>query len=286
MDVLIICFSQTGNTETIANKIRKGILDGGNNCTVNFMKNASGNDIHHYDLVGIGTPTFFYREPLNVNTFIKNMDKGEGKHCFVFCTHGSIMGNTFYYMQNELKKKGYIVIGAFDSYADSSLQFYPKVMHTAQHPDEIELNEAEKFGKDICDISVSIQNGESGLIPDFELIENTWWAEASKMLTPENLQQVFPRFTINPDKCTRCLVCQDNCPVDAIDMEVEPPEIQKEGCIFCLFCEKMCCEGAIEADWTLAKKMTRDNLSKYVSVLKEAEKQGKFRPYVDYEKIA
>ncbi len=28
-----------------------------------------------------------------------------------------------------------------------------------------------------------------------------------------------------------------------------------------------------------------DHLNKYVAELKEAEKEGRFRPYVDYEKI-
>jgi formate hydrogenlyase subunit 6/NADH:ubiquinone oxidoreductase subunit I len=68
-------------------------------------------------------------------------------------------------------------------------------------------------------------------------------------------------------------------------MEVDPPEIQKEGCIFCLYCEKACPEGAIEGDWTLIKKVTRGNLEKYVAALKEAEMEGKFRPHLDYEKI-
>jgi len=285
MNVLIICFSQTGNTQKLADRILKGIIDSGNRCSTIGMKQANIDEIPNYDLIGIGTPTFFYREPVNVRTFIKKMPKGNGRHCFLLCSHGSIMGNTLYYMQEQLKEKEYVVIGAFDSYADASLQFYPKVWHTAGHPDEIELSEAEQFGRGICNVSTRIQNGESDLILEFQLIEDTWWAEASKRTAPESLRQVFPKFSINQDKCTQCLICQENCPVDAIHMEADPPEIQKEGCIFCLYCEKACPEEAIEADWTLIKKVTRGNLKKYVTVLKDAEKEGKFRPHVDYEKI-
>jgi len=285
MDVLIICFSQTANTRKIADKIQDGIVDGGNTCKIVEMKHANLNDMHHYDLIGIGTPTFFYREPVNVKAFIQRMDNVGGRHCFMFCTHGSIIGNTFYYMQKGLKEKGYVVIDAFDSYADASLQFYPEIWHTAGHPDEIDLKEAEHFGSDICNVSHRIQNRRSDLIPEFVLVEDTWWARDSKKRTLESLRQAFPEFVINPDKCTECRLCQENCPVDAIDILADPPEIQKEGCIFCLYCEKACPEGAIEADWAFIKKMTRGNLKKYVSVLKEAEKDGKFRPYVDYEKI-
>jgi len=285
MNVLIICFSQTGNTQKLADRISKGIVDSGNKCSTIEMKHANIDEIPDYELMGIGTPTFFYREPVNVKTFIQKIPKQDGKHCFLFCSHGSIMGNTLYYMQEQLKEKGYVVIGTFDSYADASLQFYPKVWHTAGHPDEIELNKAQQFGRSICDVSARIQNGEQNLIPEFQLIEDTWWAEASKKMTLESLRQVFPKFSINQDRCSQCLICQENCPVDAIDMEADPPDIQKEGCIFCLYCEKACPEGAIEGDWTLIKKVTRGNLEKYVTALKEAETEGKFRPYLDYEKI-
>lgn len=139
------------------------------------------------------------------------------------------MGNTLYFMQEQLKEKGYTVIGAFDSYADASLQFYPNPWHTTGHPDEIEFTEAELFGRGICDVSARIQSGESALIPQFQLIEDTWWAEASKKMTLEALRRVFPKFSINQDKCSQCLMCQENCPVDAIDMEADPPEIQKDA---------------------------------------------------------
>ena len=285
MNVLIMCFSQTGNTKAIADKIRNGIVDSGNDCDLSIMKNARHDKLKHYDLIGIGTPTFFYREPFNVRAFIHRMNKENGKHCFLFCTHGSIIGNTFYYMQEGLKEKGYMVIDTFDTYASSSLQFYPEVMQTTGHPDKMELAEAEQFGKDICNRSTMIQNAAQEPVPEYLLIEDTWWAQDSRLLDPEHLGQLFPKFTIDSDKCTQCGMCQENCPVDAIDMDADPPEIQKDGCIYCMYCEKLCPERAILADWDSAKKLSRGNLKKYAKALKEAEEQGRFRPYVEYEKI-
>lgn len=285
LNVLIIFFSQTGGTEIIAKKIKQGILNSGNTCEIIKMKGANSKDLSKYDLIGIGAPTFYYREPVNVRNFIKAIDKIDGKHSFLFCTHGSIIGNTFYYMSEELTKKGYMVIGSFDSYSDSWLQYYPKVMHTANHPDDIEIEEAIKFGENICDISNQVQNRESTLIPKFKLIEDIWWANDSKAITLESLKRLYPEFKVDTDKCTKCLTCQENCPVDAINIEADPPEVQNKGCIYCLYCEKSCPEGAIEADWELTKKLTQGNLKKYVKALKESELQGKFRPYVDYESI-
>ena len=285
VQVLIIHFSQTGNTEKIAETIKKGILKSGNTCEIAQIKRVDVNILENYDLIGIGTPTFFYREPINVKIFIQILKETKGKHCFIFCTHGSLIGNTFYYMNEELTKKGFTTIGTFDCYGYSSLQFYPEPMHTEGHPDEIELKEAEEFGENICDRSLKIQNGETSLIPKFELILKTWWARQSKQLTLEVFRRISPKFKINVDECTKCLTCQENCPTDAIDVEANPPEIQKEGCIFCWNCEKVCPEGAIEADWSLMRKGSKANLVGYIEALKEAESQGKFRPYVDYKNI-
>ncbi|MFW9825552.1 MAG: EFR1 family ferrodoxin [Candidatus Thorarchaeota archaeon] len=285
MNVLIIYFSQTGGTEKIASKIKDGILKSNNKCDMVKIKKSQDKDLKNFDLIGIGTPTFYYREPINVKNFIQNMQEGNGKYSFLFCTHGSVIGNTFYYMEEELKKKEYLVIGSFDSYSASSLQFYPEIMHTTDHPDKIELEEAFQFGKNICDISLRIENGESTLVPKFNLIEDTWWVKQNKTLTLEVLRQVFPKFEINEEECTKCLTCQENCPTDAIDVEANPPEIQKESCIFCGFCEKVCPEKAIKTDWKLMSVGSKGNLKRYVQELKKAEEQGKFRPYVDYEKI-
>lgn len=286
MNVLIIYFSQTGNTKNIAEKIEQGVINSGNNCEMISIKDYNKYNLKNYDLIGLGTPTFFYREPINIQKFIKNLEPSHNlKHWFLFCTHGSLVGNTFYYMNKELSKKGFRAIGTFDCYASSSIQFYPQPMHTDGHPDEIELKEAQEFGRNICDISAKVKSGNLKLCPRFTLNRDAWWAKESEKLTMDLLRKVSPKFTVNSEKCTRCLSCQEQCPVDAIDIESDPPEIQREGCIFCWYCEKLCLEGAIEADWTIMRKINRGNLKRYVSELKTAEKIGKFRPHIDYEKI-
>ncbi len=284
MKILIIYFSQTGATERIVRMIQKGILSDGNECEMVRIQDAKRKDLGYFDIIGLGCPTFFYREPVNVKNFIRRMDKQERKHCFIFCTHGSIMGNTLFYLQEELSRRGFVVIGSFDSYSNSSIQFYPEVMHTKGHPDAIELGEAEKFGAGIGNLSLRVGKGELS-IPRFELIEDTWWARSSRMLTLEMLRKFSPVFKIDTERCTKCLECQENCPANAIDIEADPPAIQMEGCIFCWYCEKLCPVEAIEADWSAARESSKSNLKKYIKILREAERGGEFRPYVDYEKI-
>ncbi len=285
MKVQIIYFSQTGGTEKIAQKIKEGITESKNQCDLVKIKQADLTNLKDFDLIGIGCPTFFYREPVNIRNLIQKLPISNNQHIFIFATHGSCLGNTFYYMISALKEKGYLVIGGFDSYSDSSLQFYPSPMHTSGHPDEIELNEAKAFGRRICEISRRVNEGELSLIPQFELVTDTWWAKDSKLMTLEVLRKISPEFTINADKCIKCFTCQNECPGDAIDIEADPPEIQKDGCIFCWACEKICPEGAIEADWSSMHAGAQTNLRKYIKLLKAAEEEGKFRPHIDYTSI-
>ncbi|MBD3340240.1 MAG: 4Fe-4S dicluster domain-containing protein [Candidatus Lokiarchaeota archaeon] len=284
--VLIVYFSQTGNTFKIAKNIREGIKKSGNYCILKDIKKTDLDELTSYDLIGFGTPTFFYREPKNFTTFLKSLKPRKfSTYCFLFCTHGSQMGNTFYYMNEELKKNGYIVIDCFDCYASTSLQFYPDPMHTANHPDEVEFREAREFGQNLCNSLTKIRKGKDWKLPEFKLIKNTWWAHESENLTLKVLRKISPKFSLNDEKCVKCMVCQENCPTDAINMNAEPPELQKEGCIFCWNCEKICPNGAIEADWSIMKKKSKKNLLRYIDILKDAEKRGNFRPHINYKII-
>jgi flavodoxin/ferredoxin len=285
MNVLILYFSQTNNTEQIARSIASGIIASGNNADIIPLKEAREDCAEAYDLIGIGTPTFFYREPRNVENFILKMNIASGKHSFIFCTHGSIIGNTFAGMSAELTERGYTVIGAFDCYAAVSMQFYPPVMHTEGHPDAIDREQARKFGKGICARSEKIQKGDRTLVPSFQAVEHTWWADASEKLTRDRLRTISPRLAVNQDKCIRCFQCEEECPADAIDIMNDPPLIQKESCIFCWNCAKTCPERAIEADWTIMRKGAQGNLKKYIEELEVAEREMRFRPLVDYRKI-
>ncbi len=285
MKVLIVEFSQSGNTREIARAISEGIIDSGNSADIVPIKNAGSNCADGYDLIGIGTPTFFYREPRNVSDFIRKMAFLAGGRCFIFCTHGSIIGNTFHNMRNLLNERGYTVIGAFDCYASTSLQFYPAVMHTEGHPDPSDKDNARRFGKEICDLSRRIQKGEKEHVPTFTVVKDVWWSKTAQMLSQDFLRKISPKLEVDLNKCTRCLQCEQNCPVDAIDIMNDPPLIQLEACIFCWYCEKSCPEKAIIADWTDMQAGSRANLKKYIVELEAAERSGTFRPHVDYKKI-
>ncbi len=279
MKTLIICFSQTGNTHKVAERIQAGIKSASGHCELVDLASVDASRLIEYDLVGLGCPVFYYQEPFNVRDFIKKLPPLDGRQWFIFCTHGSIMGVTLNNMAEGLRAKGISVVGHHDTYADGTLPFYPYPTLTTGHPDATDLAEAEAFGKKIAQASVRIAQGDASLIADIEAVPEDWVRTAS-FLNQEFLDQSMPKLSINPDKCTHCGECSAACPCGGIDAEAEPPRIQ-QPCVYCYYCAKLCPALAIEADWDTLVAMAPQNYARYREALDDAAARGKFRWLVD-----
>ncbi len=279
MNTLIICFSQTGNTLKVAERIRDGIIDVTGECDLVDLKDADSGSLAGYDLVGLGCPVFYYKEPFNVRDFIGALPELAGKHWFVFCTHGSVMGKTLISMSEHLGEKGITVIGHHDTYSDASLPFYPYPTLTTGHPDSLDYEEARAFGKEIAERSQRIAKGESDLVPRLDPVPEEWTTDAD-MLTLEFLNGVMPRLHIDMEKCINCHECEDNCPVQGIDVEADPPRIQ-QPCIYCWYCAKICPTLAIGTNWDDLVAMAPDQYARYRQALDNAAKSGRFRWLID-----
>jgi formate hydrogenlyase subunit 6/NADH:ubiquinone oxidoreductase subunit I len=79
----------------------------------------------------------------------------------------------------------------------------------------------------------------------------------------------------------------DNCPMDGIDLSVEPPILAKP-CIDCMFCEAICPSGAIHAEEFLEKasrQISEGLKERGTKALAEAEAQGRFRRLFPEDKV-
>jgi flavodoxin len=166
MKAVVIYSSQTGNTEKIAYAIQRGVKQVTGQCDSLKMKETNPKRLYEYDLIGIGAPTHGSKEPAWVDTFVKNMRYVGGKHCFTFSTHGTLPANFFASIIPKLKKKGLIVIGYDDWYGSGNHAQNPGPWYTEGHPDEIDLEEAEAFGREMVMRSARISHGETNLIPE------------------------------------------------------------------------------------------------------------------------
>lgn len=286
MKTLVIYFSQTGNTQKVAEYIGDGIREVASDCRLISLSDLNSQKLSDYDLLGLGTPVFYYKEPFHIREFIENLPMQKGKQWFVFCSHGAAMGRTLLSMTELLEKKDATVIGSYHTYADGQLPFYPYPTLTTGHPDQEELAQARQFGRTIVQCSLSVSKGDMSCIlkpapiPEPE----AWSADEAEMLSRDFLRQITPPLSVATESCIVCGDCQEACPVDGIDVEAEPRRIQNP-CIYCFNCVKVCPTCSIEADWSGFVKMAPDSYAKYRQALEHAEARGEFHWRVDPDSI-
>jgi flavodoxin/ferredoxin len=303
MKTLIVYFSLTGNTQKIARAVFSGIKSLGVDCDICKLKEVKGQDLTQYDLIGLGSPVHFY-EPANVTNFVRSLPSLPGKHAFLFCTHATRPEAFFPSIMEALKPKNLLIIGTNHWYGSFDDQQFPKPYMTDGHPDEIDLKEAEDFGKEMVDRSRRIRNGETGLVPvlpigreiGMEMAMEVQRIATNDLKLPEDANfrhgdkkqprfKTQTKFDIQKCKYPECRLCVDNCPIGGIDLSVSPPRFA-EPCMNCFFCEKICPTGAIDGDFETAAKTFRWRVENILSpILDKAEAEGRFRRLIPKDKV-
>jgi flavodoxin len=98
---LIIYWSKTGNTEKVANAIKKGLEETGVHVTMKRPEEAENIDYFNYDLVCVGAPSYSWHPPEPMTKFLKkkfaayrqqgkiklSAPKVPGKNALIFVTY-------------------------------------------------------------------------------------------------------------------------------------------------------------------------------------------------------
>jgi menaquinone-dependent protoporphyrinogen IX oxidase/NAD-dependent dihydropyrimidine dehydrogenase PreA subunit len=301
MKSLLIYYSQSGNTKKIAEAIYAGMNQTGEPCDIKRLREVHRQDLAGYDLIGLGSPVINLKELSNVTSFIEDTMKNvDGKHGFAFCTHGALPGKYLSRVVPAMIQRGLVVIGWNDWFCSAVYGAIPKPYFTDGHPDEIDLREAEDFGREMVERSRRIYQGETQLIPTFpkgreyDEIYNPPEVEVpsrSKELRPYEKAVLKANarmgLKVNMEKCRypKCTLCIDNCPNHSIDFSVSPPVFNIK-CDCCWLCEQTCPSGAIEANWEPVQA-AHDPLT--IGVIQKAleifEARGRFRRLVPLEDI-
>ena len=108
------------------------------------------------------------------------------------------------------------------------------------------LQKAKEVGLGDYDLSTIELIGELKQLPDFKL--PPLGGEAN--LHNEAVERVLHSRTIlrpqaNPELCTGCGTCIDQCPVSALFMSDHLPQVDADTCITCFCCQEICPEKAI-----------------------------------------
>ncbi len=292
MKSIVIYHSWTGNTKRIAEAIHSGIKEIYDNCDIAALKEVDVEKLKDYELIGLGSFVQSFQEPAAVTDFIDAMPDLTGRHGFTFCTHGTLAGNFISRMVNGLRGKGLTVTGWDDWYGGGFIPLMPKPYYTDGHPDEIDLEEAAMFGREIARRSRKIADGESSLIPELpekEEYDKRYGAPINLGGGSEMADMVKLKPVYNAEKCLypKCTKCMDNCPTKSIDLS-GTPKISYDTCGPCMvwLCEQLCPTGAMEVKWDIADNMMDAMTSifeKLAEPMEEYKELRRFRSLITQE---
>ena len=292
MKTLIIYYSQTGNTKLIAEAIHRGMSEVSDQCDLYDVRDLDPRKISEYDIVGIGSPAIGPEADI-VKRFIYNIPYTGGQHAFAFNTHGSLPKEYFPIAIRRLQEREFTVIAYKGWFASVHIQCFPVPYYTDGHPDDIDIKEAEDFGRELVDRSKRIWAGEHDLIPPLPPMP----PPKPYKLTYGGLVEergVHGDRQYDPSKCRypKCHICMDNCPEKYIDFSKEPREFgsRMNKCTTneCCYCELLCPSGAIyitDEDLEYGLNFLQEHHDFFESTLNEYEATGEFRRKIPVEQV-
>ncbi|MFC1884172.1 DUF362 domain-containing protein [Thermodesulfobacteriota bacterium] len=108
------------------------------------------------------------------------------------------------------------------------------------------LEKAKEVGLGDYDLGQHEIIGDLKKIPEFKLPPLGGEAILANPAIQEFLtSRTLLRPKADPDLCTACETCVDQCPVSALSMDGDIPEVDPEVCIICFCCQEICPEKAI-----------------------------------------
>ncbi len=108
------------------------------------------------------------------------------------------------------------------------------------------LQKAKKMGLGDFDLNTIEVIGELKQIPDFQLPPLGGEAIFQNKTIQELMRnRTLERPQVDPELCSGCGTCVDQCPVSALAFHDDVPKVDPDICITCFCCQEICPERAI-----------------------------------------
>ena len=248
---LIIYFSQTGATRRVAEGIRRGLEAAGVPARAVPLAEARPEMAAEADLLGIGTPVFYYKEPTLVRALLARLPATRRKPAFTFITHGGNPVNTLARLQKQLARRGYTVLSSFTALGYDTYPMYFKDFREWGRPNADELRLAAEFGQRLPGDVRRFREDRRFALPRYQFVGGPYFFR-SMICRGGMMKRIFPRLLADEKLCTRCGACRKNCPTGAITLSPYPRIDNK--CMWCYLCERICPVQAFRTDWEPLRK--------------------------------
>ncbi len=218
-----ICFSPTGGTRKVA-EIVSGKLSGESRFIDLCDPRFAGVALTAEDVAVYAIPSYAGRVPC---TATERMGKvqGNGARAILLCVYGNrAYDNTLAEMKDQAEKAGFRPIAAVAALAEHSMA--RKV--AAGRPDGEDAAVLEAMAKKI---KAKLDADDCGPVQVPGAVPDKPMGNFGGRMAPRA-----------GDGCTRCGICAEQCPTQAIDAETL--EADKGKCIGCMRCISVCPSGA------------------------------------------
>jgi flavodoxin/Pyruvate/2-oxoacid:ferredoxin oxidoreductase delta subunit len=262
---LITYFSQGGSTARVAEAIASGLEEAGYGVDRCNIKDTPVPGISGYDLLGMGSPVYYFRLPFNVTGCLKSLPGLHGLAAFSFLVYGTHLFDAGNALRRALTDKGAREVGHFHCHGAGYYlgNLAEGFLFSPDHPTQSDLARAKGFGRE----SAGRVSGASFAPPLYEpkapLIFRIERALVSRWLV-EGVCSCL--FKVDPAKCTACGQCMATCPTGNIDEDWNGRPDWGRNCLGCLWCEMKCPEEAIVSAFgrltvrAIAKPLIRYNV--------------------------
>lgn len=236
---MIIYFSATGNCKYVASKIAKETQDNIISI-VDCMKEKRFNfTLDSKEPLGIVCPTYGLGLPSIVIEFLEKFKINFIKKPYIYfiATYGTLSGQTGYYANQYLQKKG------------SPIDAYFSVKMPDTWTPIFNLSNLEKVKK-------INEKAEPQIDTIIKKILERACGDFMKGKIPYLATNIFHSFEYNnmrktkyfhvENTCIGCGLCEIKCPVNAIKMDNGHPTWIKDKCIICLGCLHRCPKFSIQ----------------------------------------
>jgi uncharacterized protein (DUF362 family)/NAD-dependent dihydropyrimidine dehydrogenase PreA subunit len=108
------------------------------------------------------------------------------------------------------------------------------------------LRRAVELGLGEIESDAIFIDGELQVIPDYQIPPLGGEAITDNTVVQELIHnRTLLKPAADPDRCTGCGMCVDQCPVSALSLPDSLPEVDADACITCFCCQEICPEKAM-----------------------------------------
>jgi len=273
MRCCVIYFSQTGNTRQVAETIQEALAAQAGSCALVRLEDADPLLVERYDLIGLGAPAFYFREPYNVQKFLEELPNHSEnpRPFFFFVTHGGTPGAIAERICDLAARQGFVTLDFYQCLGyDTYPPFAARIPASgAGHPDQQDLERAKTFAAEIlAKAQQFVQDPKTGNCspPGSFLNRAVAGMFSHRALLRHMRTGLLPRKNLKKELCTKCGLCAEQCPTNVISLDPYPV-FREEDCIACYQCERICPERAYKNNWTPFKLLTGEYLHQLLSKL-------------------